>query len=50
MTSTTRRSAEEITAQAQLCDDCNEGLMPSSCPHAYKKGGCIHPEEHENEK
>ena len=43
------RNAEEIAAQAELCNDCLDSTHPEGCIHAFKKGGCLHPEEHANE-
>lgn len=41
------RTASEIATQRELCDDCLRDINASPCPHAYKEGGCLHPELHE---
>lgn len=40
------RFAGEIAAQKELCDDCLRDVNAHPCPHAYKEGGCTHPELH----
>lgn len=43
---THHRHASEISAQKELCDDCLRDVNAAPCPHAYKEGGCTHPELH----